>query len=169
MTDSFAPEQISEPPPDQQQLEKAMSDILEGRATLQEAKGLSDQQLEAIYSVAYNHYQADQFPEAIAVFSWLCLLNPHQSRFWAGLGSSSQMNGDYENAINAYGYASLTGDAHEPSHYLQIAECCLGLGRKDEALEALADAERLSAQSTEHRSVAERATGLIALLQEQRQ
>jgi type III secretion system low calcium response chaperone LcrH/SycD len=152
---------------DQEQLAEVARAVFEGRTTLKELKGLTDAHLEAIYSVAYTHYQSDQFSDAIAVFSWLCLLDPFQSKYWMGLAAAQQMNKAYEQAIDAYGFASLTGDPNNPLNYLRIGECCLELGEREAALNAFSDAERLSAERPEAADIHERASALCTMLRTQ--
>lgn len=153
-------------PIEQEQLEEAVQAILSGQSTLQELKGVTDAQLEAVYSIGFNHYQADQFAEAIPIFSWLCMFNPFQPKFWMGLGAALQMNKSFEEAINAYGFATMTGDSQDPEPYFRIGEACISLGRKQEALAAFADVERYSRDRPHYQTINERARALSSLLQE---
>src|ERR1051325_10764557 len=76
--------------------------VLEGKTTVGEQRGLSAQQLEAGYAMAYNFYHQKKFADAEKAFRFLVFYNHLDRRFWKGLGASLHMQKDYGGAVQAY-------------------------------------------------------------------
>ena len=79
-------------PPSQAQ---AAAEIDAWMATLQQPvlrdlKGITDEEMEALYALAYHHYQAGHRQEALQRFKLLVTLDPLEQRFWLGLGGAAQ-------------------------------------------------------------------------------
>ncbi|BDV01937.1 hypothetical protein TDMWS_20220 [Thermodesulfomicrobium sp. WS] len=148
----------------QEQLQDIVAAVVKGETTLQEVKGFSDEQMEAIYSVAYNLYQAGKYGDAVQVFSWLGMFNPFVSKYWLGLGASLQMAKDFEKALNAYAVASVTSSPKDPVPHLHAAECYLGMGNIGEAMKALQMAVDFSTGKPEHRKTFQKAQAFLEIL-----
>jgi|YelNatPaOPRAMG01_1025707.scaffolds.fasta_scaffold01323_32 type III secretion system low calcium response chaperone LcrH/SycD len=137
----------------EQQIQDIVASVLKGETTLQEVKGFSDQQMEAIYSLAFNLYQNGKYKDAIEVFTWLGIMNPFVSKYWMGLGASLQMAKDFSNALNAYAVAAITSKPEDPIPHLHAGECYLGLGNKTEALKAFKMASDYSQNKPQYEKV----------------
>lgn len=148
------------------QLQELMERLLSGQTTIQETKGLSDEQMEAIYSIAFNCYSAGKYQEASEVFTWLSMCNPFQGKYWLGLGASLQMTGKFEPAQYAYAMSAVTGQPGDPVPHLYAAECCLAQGQKDDARKALKMAADFAEGRPEHVKTCTRAKALLTILEE---
>src|SRR3954451_19513616 len=97
--DSMPAEKVDE-------LTNLAKEFAQGR-TLADIHGLTPEDLEAIYSVAFNLYNNQRYDEAVKVFKFLCLHDHFQEKYWMGLGATHQMMKDFKLASSAYGYAYL--------------------------------------------------------------
>lgn len=107
--------------------------------TIGGAVGLSDESLEALYSVGYNQYQQAQYDQSLITFKLLCLSNHRLERHWLGLGATQQRLANHEGAVLAYSMAAEIGSTN-PEAPLRAAECYLALGMIDEAIAGLQQA-----------------------------
>jgi type III secretion system low calcium response chaperone LcrH/SycD len=108
--------------------------------TFQKKFNLSERDLEAAYSLAYEMYNNGKFQDAQYTFTLLVMLNPLDKRFLMGFGAASQFAGDYEKALEGYARAAII-DGTDPYPHFHAAECYVALGNREETLRALVDAE----------------------------
>lgn len=113
-----------------------VTDVLTGRTDLADAIGLTDADLEVIYSLGYGFYNAGQYDDALTVFRFLCLHRYTDKRFWFGLGATAQMKGEDEFALRAYAMSGLI-DEKDPQVPLRAAEVMIRKGDKQNARAAL--------------------------------
>ncbi|MEJ5301204.1 MAG: SycD/LcrH family type III secretion system chaperone [Thermodesulforhabdaceae bacterium] len=137
----------------EEQMIDIVTAVVKGETTLQEVKGFSDEQMEAIYAIAFNLYQGGKYKDAVEVFTWLGMMNPFVSKYWMGLGASLQMLKDFNNALNAYAVAAITSKPEDPVPHLHAGECYLGLGDKEEALKAFTMASDFSKNKPQYKKV----------------
>ncbi len=104
--------------------------------TLRDLKGLTDGEMEAIYSLGYNFYTTGRLDDADKVFRFLVLIDHTCPKYWIGLGAVQQVKRDYKHAITSYAYASFL-DIDNPKPQYHAAECFLATGDKVNALSAL--------------------------------
>ena len=97
-----------------------------------------------------------KYAEALEFFNVLCLCRQTESRFWFGLGATSQMLGDAATALRAYGMAAVF-DITNPQISLRAAECLVKLGDVNTARTALEAAMELAEGKPEHAAYRERA------------
>ena len=104
---------------------------------------LSDEDVEAIYRVAFNMYQQDRFEDAEKFFGNLCICDATSERFFLALGMARQKRENYTGAYDAY---LMAGSAHGngPRPPLFAAECALHFGQIAWAQSALLDALKLA-------------------------
>jgi type III secretion system low calcium response chaperone LcrH/SycD len=121
--------------------------FLEG-ATVKELKGISNDELEAVYSLAFNYYRTGKFDEAEKLFNFLALFDHLNPKFWIGVGAVRQVKKDYSGAVQAYGYASFL-DLSNPKPQLHAAECFLAMGDKRNAASSLEALDRFCPKDTE--------------------
>ena len=107
-------------------VEELARQCLEQGATLGDVRGYTDDEMEAVYSLAHNAYQQRKYDDARKLFYFLAENDHTESRFWMGLGAALQMTGGYEQALAAYGVAALL-DATNPQPPLRASECYLAL------------------------------------------
>ena len=104
----------------------------------------TQEEISALYSSSYSHYQTGQYEKAAELFLQLVALRPFVDVHWRGLASSYQMAGKYTQALQAWGQLALMSES-DPLPHLHAAECLISNGEKAEALKALACAsERLN-------------------------
>ena len=143
----------------------AVMDALMGGATIGDVVGISDDQLEVLYTVAYGAYQAKNYADAEVLFQALCLYKHMDPRFWLGLGGSRQGLKKYKGAIEAYEMAGLAGALGDPTPFLYAGMCFLNLGDKESARVAFLSTEALCEEgNSEHQLVKERAKAMLEVI-----
>ena len=128
----------------QEELLERMQRVMVGFAagkTVAEMRGLSPDELEAIYSLGYTYYQVGKLDEAEKVFRFVCFMDHLDSKYWLALGAVLQSKRQLDEAVKVYANILLT-NMNEPRAYYHIAECKLALGNRAEAQEALAMLEK---------------------------
>jgi type III secretion system low calcium response chaperone LcrH/SycD len=122
----------------QKQLEGAESLLkhLAGGGALKSAAGIGNQEMEAIYAVAYNHFNSGKLDKASDLFKLLCLYDHTEPRWFTGLGTIRQAARDYQGAVEAYSVATLL-DMDDPRPQTQAGYCLMALERWPEAESAL--------------------------------
>ena len=116
--------------------------------TIRELKGLTDGEMEAVYSLGFSFYNTGRYDDAEKVFRFLVLFDHLNARYWTGLGAVQQVKKLYGDAILSYGYASFL-DLENPKPQYFAAECFLAMGDKDNALSAIAALEEYCPKETE--------------------
>ncbi|MNJ27356.1 Chaperone protein SicA [compost metagenome] len=111
----------------QQDVDLALESFLAEGGTFAMLKGVSAEELEQLYTMAYGYYQSGKLEEAQTVFKGLCVLNHYDSRFFLGLGACRQALKHYDLAIQSYVYGALV-DIKEPRFPFHAAECHLQSG-----------------------------------------
>ena len=119
-----------------------------GGATLKEVKGISNEELESVYSLGFSYYRTGKFEDAQKLFEFLVLFDHLNSKYWFALGAVQQARKDFQKAIASYGYASFL-DLENPKPQFHAAECFLALGDKANAASAVLALEQYAPQNTE--------------------
>ena len=151
----------------QEQLQNVINDVMTGQKTIQEVKGLSDEQMEAIYSMGYNLYQNAKYEDATQVFTWLTMLNPFQSKYWMGLGGALQMSKDFDWALQTYAMAAVVGEPRYPTPHLHAGECYMSKGDLDEAVKGFKMAMDFSEGNDKYKKVHLKAKAFCEILKQQ--
>ena len=110
--------------------------LIQDQATLKQLKGVTNDELEAIYSLAFGYYQTGKYEEAHKLFQFLVLFDHLNAKYWFGLGAAQQALKDFQNATVSYGYCSFL-NLENPKPQLHAAECFLALGDKRSAASAI--------------------------------
>ena len=132
--------------------------------TFKDFAGLTDEEMEAAYALAFNLASQGQFVEAEQMFAWLCGLDQYQPKYFLGLGVCRQQLKNTGKALEAFAMAGLLENTH-PVPALRAAECQLALGRLGEARDALDAARHWAGTKKEHEAVRARAGELDAYLE----
>jgi type III secretion system low calcium response chaperone LcrH/SycD len=117
------------------QIEEIANRFLTQGATFKELKGISDEELEAVYTVGHNLFTNAKYEEAENTFRLLCFLDHLSKKFWLGLGACRKARQDYLGAIDAFGLAGIM-DLKDPRAALQSAECHILMGNPGAAVSA---------------------------------
>lgn len=131
-----------------EKLEEAARKMIGDLSTVRDLKGITDSEMEAVYSLGFNFYRTGNIENAEKVFKFLVLFDHMNPRYWIGLGAVMQVKKEYDGAITAYSYASFL-DLKDPKPQYHAAECYLAIGDRDNAASALAALERFAPTDTD--------------------
>jgi len=140
-----------------------LADFLFAGGTVKDLYHFDEREMEAVYAHGYNLYNQAQWLEALKVFSFLSHNDHLERRFHVARAGCLQMLREYEAALRAY-LAAHVLDATEPSVQLHMAECCIALGRRDEARIVLENTIAAAGTDPTHATTRRRAEALAALL-----
>ena len=115
---------------------KAAEAFIKDGATMKQLKGISNEELEAVYSLAFGYYRTGRFEDAFKLFQFLVLFDHLNAKYWFGLGAVQQALKDFQGAVVSYGYCSFL-KLDNPKPQLHAAECFLALGDKRNAASAI--------------------------------
>ncbi len=107
-------------------------DAVSQGATLKELSGISDGEMEGLYSLAYDFYKQGRLDEAEKFFRFLCIYDFYNVDFILGLAAVYQMKKMYEKAIDIYALAFAQGKSDYRS-MLYAGQCQLSIGRVGKA------------------------------------
>ena len=119
----------------QEKVKEAAKAFMEG-ATMKELKGISNDEMEAVYSLAFNFYRTGKYDDAEKLFNFLALFDHLNAKFWFGVGAVRQAKKNYKMAVEAYAFASFL-DITNPKPQYHAAECFLAMGDKRNAASCL--------------------------------
>jgi type III secretion system low calcium response chaperone LcrH/SycD len=115
----------------------------DGKATLKDVRGYTDEELYAVAKTAYFFYYQGRINEARTLFQGLYAVNPLDPYFAKALGVVELAAGNAQGAIAAYDVAIKLAP-NDPSAYVGRAEVRLFQGQKAQAIEDLRRAEQLA-------------------------
>ncbi len=118
----------------QEDLNAGVEHIFQG-GSIKDFHDLSDQDMETVYSVAYNLYNGGKYEDAAKTFRFLCFYDHLELKYWKGLAASLQLMESYKDALAAYSMAMLL-DMTDPVTTMHAADCHLALGNRQEAMDA---------------------------------
>ena len=147
-----------------EQVEEMLMEFFGKGGTFKDLKDMSDDAMEAIYSVAYNLYQGGKYDEAQKVFQFLCFYDHFNRKYFMGLGACQQMMKEYENAIEIFSFATIL-DSDDPRPMLYIGDCRLAMGSKNEAKIAYEAALEWAGDKEEFAEDKERAQSMLENLE----
>lgn len=149
----------------EEQLQEIVETFIQSGLAYKDLRGLSDKDMEAIYSLAYTLYNHNKYDEAMKVFKFLSLMDHTDKRYFLGLAACRQMLGNYDKAIEAYQFAAVL-DVEDPIVHLHAADCLLAAKRFDEARSALHATVHWAGDQVAHKASKDRAEMLLNLLPE---
>ena len=132
----------------QEEIVEAARKFVNDYATLGELKGISHEELEAVYSLGFTHYRTGRYEDAAKLFQFLVLFDHLNAKYWLALGAVQQVAKDYKAAVSSYAYSSFL-DLGNPKPQFHAAECFLALGDKENAASALLALEEYCPKNTE--------------------
>ena len=121
---------------DTEKLAEGIKSLVKDNATLKQVKGVTNGELEAVYSLAFGYYRTGKYDEALKLFQFLVLFDHLNAKFWFGLGATQQAIKDYQGAVASYGYCSFL-NLENPKPQYHAAECFLAIGDKRNAASSL--------------------------------
>ena len=96
-------------------------------ASFAEVRGISKDELEAIYAVGLNNYKVGAWAEAEKVFTALTMMSHANQKYWIALGGARQQQKKYTEALGAYKVAAYL-NLDNPKPHLYSADCYKALG-----------------------------------------
>ena len=78
--------------------------LLKSGGAIADVAGITDEQLESLYALAYQNYAVKSYLDAKNIFRALCLYDHTQQRFYMGLAASQQGLGEYADAAQSYSF-----------------------------------------------------------------
>lgn len=114
----------------------------DGKATLKDVRGYSNEQLYAIARTAYFFFYQGKIAEARTLFQGLYAVNPLDSYFAKSLAVVEMAGNNPQGALAAYDVA-LKLSPSDPQAYVGRAEVKIALGQRGQALEDLRRAQGL--------------------------
>ncbi|MFC6841802.1 type III secretion system translocator chaperone SicA [Xanthomonas theicola] len=116
---------------DEQNLEIILDAVAQG-VTLKEIHGISDEQMDGMYSLAYDFYNRGRLDEAEKLFRFLCIYDFYCVDFLMGLAAVYQLKQMHQKAADLYAVAYAQGDAdYRPMLY--AGQCQLAMGKSGKA------------------------------------
>lgn len=148
-----------------QQIMAQALDVLMTGGNLYSLRGMTEQDVEAVYALGHTHYTTGNYNEAENIFRGLCLLNHLSQRNWLGLGAAQQMQKKYQPALSSYSYAQVL-DMADPRPLMHIYECLMGLQDYPKAMESLEGLIKLTVNNPQHAALHAKAEGLLGALRD---
>lgn len=116
---------------------KKYAEFIEHGYTVADLVGITPEQMEALYSLAYQNYVTRNFEDALKVFKVLVLYDQGERKYTMGLAATYQELGEYEKAANVYSIACVQSGLIDPEPMYFAAICMLKAGKRDDAIVAL--------------------------------
>jgi type III secretion system low calcium response chaperone LcrH/SycD len=148
---------------DDAKFQSVVNQFLTKGATFKQLKGFSEDEMEAVYTVAYNLFQNGKLDDAEKVFRFLCFFDHLSQKYWLGLGACRKALKNFAGAIDCFGLAGML-DLKDPRPALQAAECHIQLGKRDEAISALNAVVGYASENVKYAALVDRAKMMLKVL-----
>ncbi len=99
--------------------------------------GVTPDQMDVLYALAYKYYNAESYTEARNIFKALCLYDSTEQKYFMGLAASEQGLHNYDKAAQFYSVCCVLSGLKDPKPMYYAALCLLRAGKKDDAMAAL--------------------------------
>lgn len=100
-------------------------------------KGVTPEQMEAVYALAYQYYNTESLDAAANLFRGLCLFEPSEPKYFMGLAACEQKRKNFTHAADLYSVCCVLTGLKDPKPMYYAAVCLLKAGKRDEAITAL--------------------------------
>lgn len=131
---------------DEKQANETIEAVLQHLAdggTLKDCLKATDDEMEAIYVIAYRLMNSGKLDKAISLLRFLALHDHLEQRWHYALGVALQKKGEYQAAVRSYAVATLL-DCYDPLPQAQAGYCLVAMGQYVEAREALEGARMVA-------------------------
>lgn len=136
--------------------------VMRGEMQLRHVRGISDEEMEAAYAQGYGMFRAGNLTKAEEIFAFLATLDNGERKHWTALGAVRFNQKNHLGALMAYAQASvLKVDADV---LVKVAQCRVGLGDRESAMEALEGAIEYAGDDPGQARTKAQAEALIGLL-----
>ena len=135
-------------------------DFFSKGGTFKDLKNMSEDAMEAIYSVAYSLYQSGKYDESLKIFQFLCFYDHFNKKYFMGLGACQQMLKNYESALEIFTFATVL-DSEDPRPMVYLGDCHLALGDKEKARHSYETAIEWAGDNSEYSQEKQRAENML--------
>ena len=132
----------------EEQIAAAAKAFVKDGATLKEVRGITNDELEAVYSLGFGYYNTGKFDDAQKLFEFLVLFDHLNAKYWFALGAVQQAKKMFDKAVSSYGYSSFL-DLENPKPQYHAAECFIAMGDKGNAASAIMALEHYCPTNTD--------------------
>ncbi|MCB1112444.1 MAG: SycD/LcrH family type III secretion system chaperone [Chlamydiales bacterium] len=115
---------------------------------------LSQESKDALYAVAYSHYQSGKYKEAVVFFQLLTGVDTLNASYWKGLAATFQMMKDFERAVEAYSIVAIFDEKEvDPMPHYHAAQCLHSLGQLERGMQALKSANAVAKKDKKYQEL----------------
>ncbi|MBX9743171.1 MAG: SycD/LcrH family type III secretion system chaperone [Chthoniobacterales bacterium] len=140
----------------------------EGNQPIYTTFGLAKKDIEALYITIHNLYERGKYQEALPLFSLMAFYDHQDKRAWMGMGNCYELLSKHAMAILNYNTV-IRLDPQDPVARFRIANCWLVEKNRSQALQALDECIRLSAEKKEYSNLHENALRIREALETSKQ
>ena len=146
-------------------LERLIEQAIATGVTIKQLKGITDNDMEGLYTLAHRDYQAGQYDRAFKLFRVLSVLDQYNVKYVLGHAAVQRKLGNHDHAILLYSCAYLldSNDVRVP-YYAGV--CHMEVGNYTEAESAFYLASGMIPEKAEHEKYVDQAASLLALVQQ---
>lgn len=112
-------------------LKSAAEQIADGSFDIKKYYGVTDDALEAIYSIGYEMYNHKQYEKSTGVFTVLTMLDPTSTKYLSACASSCFMEKNFIGALHMFRMSLVNGD-YNPKILMRMSECAMNLKQYDD-------------------------------------
>jgi len=145
---------------DVDRLAELAREIMAGNTDLAAIIGMTEDELEAVYSLGHGFYTSGRYGDALDIFRFLCMHRHMDPRFWFGLGATNQMLGDHATAVTAYRTCAML-DLEDAQVPMRAAECFRAMGDAESTRQALEAVVEVSKGKPAQAAYAKRADAML--------
>ncbi|WP_263080203.1 SycD/LcrH family type III secretion system chaperone [Endozoicomonas sp. Mp262] len=116
--------------------------FLAGGGCLKELRGLNQEKMNTIYRVAYSHYCAGRYGDALTLFHYLSLMDHHAHTYLLGLGATLMALKQFDRAFMVFEQAESI-DKKDPRAHICKVQCLIEFNNFEKASDFLKKAEFL--------------------------
>lgn len=117
-------------------------EFLNNLFSLLEKQDLSEEEMENVYALGYNHFICGNYNKARDVFIKLASFAPSKAYYWRALGAVNQQMKKYDEAIGSYDKA-IANDSMELISYIYRAETKILSGNQEAGISDLNQAIKI--------------------------
>src|SRR6185295_932636 len=154
------PERVPSEPHQESAQSRLLQRWADGKATLKDVRGYTDEELYAVAKTAYFFYYQGRLQEARTMFQGLYAVNPLEPYFAMALGVVELAAGNAQGAMTAYDVA-IKLDPADPAPYVGRAEVKISLGQRAPAIEDLRRAIKIATATERDERIASKAMAML--------
>lgn len=135
--------------------------VAEGRLTLAEVGGFTDNELDGAYAVACKYAEMGQIIQAVQITGYLIFIDPYKARYYQLIGICMQRLNQHEAAEQYYSMAASM-DPTNPMTKIYRGEAKIMCGKVDDGLKLVREGLELAIEErVENKDLIDRANVLI--------